>query len=187
MATNKRVAANTAKVGAAIVAAWFAYEGMNLAPHIPTKGDVPTIGAGSTQYEDGTPVTMSDPPITRHRAEQLAVNLLEQQYGVCVRRSLGGALVHQVEFDQAVDFAGQYGCAAWGGSRMVRLMRLGDYEGACGAYIAYRFIADEKPHSGWTEYKPGRWKFDCATPGNRTCAGVWTRQLKRYTNCMGAQ
>lgn len=184
---NARVPANTLKVGAAVVAAWFAYEGLRLAPHIPTAGDVPTIGIGSTQYEDGTPVKLSDPPITRQRAEQLAVNLLEQQYGVCVRRSLGDTPAHQVEFEQAVDFAGQYGCTAWASSKMARLMRAGDYPGACGAYLAYRFMTDAKAHAGWTEYKPGRWKFDCATPGNRTCSGVWTRQLKRFNNCMGAQ
>src|SRR5690554_580380 len=52
--------------------AWIASEGSSpavvvdgeerLAPHIPTKGDVPTIGHGSTRYEDGRPVTLDDPP-----------------------------------------------------------------------------------------------------------------------------
>ena len=40
-------------------------------PYIPTKGDVPTIGHGSTRYEDGTPVRLTDAPITRARAQQL--------------------------------------------------------------------------------------------------------------------
>ena len=44
-------------------------------PYVPTQGDVPTIGHGSTRYEDGTPVRLTDPPITRQRAEQLARNL----------------------------------------------------------------------------------------------------------------
>lgn len=44
-------------------------------PYIPTKGDVPTIGMGSTHYENGMPVKMTDQPITRERAAQLARNL----------------------------------------------------------------------------------------------------------------
>ena len=30
----------------------------------------------------------------------------------------------------------------------------------------------------------GAWKQDCSYPGNRVCAGVWTRQIKRYDRCM---
>lgn len=48
-------------------------------PYIPTAGDVPTIGHGSTRYEDGTPVRMSDAPITRQRAQQLARNLHSEE------------------------------------------------------------------------------------------------------------
>lgn len=170
MTEPKRMPANTMKIGAAIIAAWIAFEGFTPGPVIPTKGDVPTIGHGSTQYEDGTRVTMQDEPISRKRAAELATNLLEQQYGKCVRESLGGTPVNVVEFSQAVDFSGQYGCATWRQSSMLRLTKQGQYASACGAYLRYRFAAG----------------YDCSTPGNKRCMGVWTRQLERYEACMGA-
>lgn len=166
-----RVPANTLKVTSLIVASWFAYEGFTSNPIIPTKNDRPTIGSGSTQYEDGTPVKMTDPPITRKRAEELATNLLEQKFAPCVRRSLGETLVDPVEFGLAVDFAGQFGCANWAQSSMVKKMKAGDYSGACRSYLLYKYSA----------------KFDCSIPGNKICGGVWTRQKERYATCMGVQ
>ena len=113
--SGQRIPAKLLGIGAAIVTAWIAAEGFSSAPIIPVQGDVPTIGHGATHYEDGTRVTMADAPITRERARQLATNLLEAQYGTCVRDSLGDTPMHAAEFAQAVDFAGQYGCGAWRG------------------------------------------------------------------------
>ena len=165
---KQRLPAHALKVTAAIVAAWIAHEGFSAGPIIPTKGDVPTIGHGATHYEDGKRVTMADPPITRQRAGELAVNLLEGTYANCVRRSLGDTLMHPVEFKEAVDFAGQYGCTRWWNSSMRKGYLAGDYVGACNAYLLYKF-ADG---------------YNCSTPGNRRCGGVWTRQLQRHSNCM---
>lgn len=47
------------------------FEGLYLRPYLCPAG-VPTIGLGSTFYEDGVRVTLADPPITRERAIQLA-------------------------------------------------------------------------------------------------------------------
>lgn len=46
------------------------FEGFYPCPYLCPAG-VPTIGYGSTRYEDGARVTLKDPPITRERAEQL--------------------------------------------------------------------------------------------------------------------
>ena len=46
------------------------YEGLYLRPYLCPAG-VPTIGYGATFYEDGSKVTLKDPPITKERAEQL--------------------------------------------------------------------------------------------------------------------
>lgn len=46
------------------------FEGMVLQPYL-CPANVPTIGVGATRYEDGTPVTLADAPITRGRALQL--------------------------------------------------------------------------------------------------------------------
>jgi GH24 family phage-related lysozyme (muramidase) len=180
-------------IGAAILAAWMAAEGFSSAPIIPVRGDVPTIGHGATRYEDGTRVTMADPPITRERARDLAIDLLERQYGACVRESLASTPVHPAEFAQAVDFAGQYGCGAWRASSMLARTRAGDYAGACQAYLAYRFMTSAQPVAGYSAYRwdatgrPTRWRYDCSTPGNKLCRGVWTRQQARHAACMEVQ
>ena len=46
------------------------FEGFNSIPYICPAGK-PTIGLGSTFYEDGTPVKMTDKPITKERAREL--------------------------------------------------------------------------------------------------------------------
>lgn len=46
------------------------FEGLYLKPYL-CPAMVPTIGYGSTRYEDGVRIRLDDPPITRERAEQL--------------------------------------------------------------------------------------------------------------------
>lgn len=51
------------------------FEGCKLKPYLCSAG-VPTIGFGNTFYEDKTPVTLQDPPITMQRAEELLAFIL---------------------------------------------------------------------------------------------------------------
>lgn len=166
-----RVFAAALSISAAGFVGWQVNEGFSSAPIIPTKGDVPTIGHGSTRYEDGTPVRLDDPPITRERAAILARNLMsddEKRF----RASLPGVKLYQEEYDLYLDFVGQYGIGNWRKPKSPRTWLLkGDYVGACKALLNWRFAAG----------------YDCSTPGNRRCPGVWTRQLRRYDACMGAQ
>ncbi len=46
------------------------FEGLRLKPYL-CSAKVPTIGYGSTFYENNKKVEMSDPPITKERAEEL--------------------------------------------------------------------------------------------------------------------
>ena len=46
------------------------FEGFSEKPYICPAGKA-TIGIGSTFYEDGTPVKMTDKPITKERAREL--------------------------------------------------------------------------------------------------------------------
>lgn len=154
-------------------AAWQASEGFSESPIIPTAGDVPTIGHGATYYEDGTPVTLDDPPITRERAAELARNLLsedEKRFAA----SLPGVLLHQEEYDLYLDFVGQFGIGNWRGSSMRRHLLAGQHRQACEALLMWRWQA-------------GR---DCALPDNwgpRGCKGVWVRQQERHRRCMALQ
>jgi len=164
--------------------AWKAHEGDGpvtvredgvevLHPYVPTHGDVPTIGHGSTRYEDGTRVTLADPPITRRRAEELARNLNrveERRFAA----SLPGVSMTQEEFDLYIDFVGQYGMPNWSGSSMRRALLAGQPRAACDALLNWRFQA-------------GR---DCKLPQNwgpKGCKGVWLRQQARHQACIAAQ
>lgn len=55
------------------------FEGVYLRPYLCPAG-VPTVGIGATYYEDGTPVRLTDPPITRERAETLLLWMLHTKY-----------------------------------------------------------------------------------------------------------
>lgn len=136
---------------------------------IPTKNDKPTLGHGSTVYEDGSEVKLGD-RITPTRAIVLASNHLtreEQSF----RRSLPGVKLHQGEYDLYMDWVYQYGTGRWWKSTMRQRLLAGEYRQACDALLLYKFSGG----------------FDCSTPGNKICAGVWDRQQKRHAKCLSMQ
>lgn len=153
-------------------AAWQAHEGFTETAVIPTKGDVPTVGHGSTRYEDGTRVKMGD-RVTRKRAAELARNLISQDEKRFAA-SLPGVKMTQVEYDLYLDFMGQYGPGNWNKSGMRKALLAGNPREACDALLSYRFAA----------------KYDCSTTingkPNKRCWGVWTRQKTRHNQCIGA-
>jgi lysozyme len=155
-------------VSAAAFTAWQSREGFTNHAVIPVKGDVPTIGHGSTHYENGSPVKMGD-TISRKRADQLAHNLMSTDEKRFKESLPASVTLTQDEYDVYIDFIGQYGIANWNLSSMRRDVIAGRYADACADLKRYRFVAG----------------YDCSTPGNHRCPGVWTRQLARYNQCMG--
>ncbi|MEQ6329186.1 lysozyme [Pseudomonas chengduensis] len=184
MSIRNRIAVTALTLSLAGFGAWIKSEGESpvvrqdgvelLAPHIPTKGDVPTIGHGSTRYEDGTRVTLADPPITRERAQQLA-RALHSEEERRFQASLPGVKLFQEEYDLYLDFVGQYGIGNWSRSAMRSHLLAGEYPKACDALLKWRYAA----------------KYDCSTlvngKPNRRCWGVWTRQLERHAKCWSVQ
>lgn len=140
---------------------------------IPTKGDVPTMGFGSTRKDDGSPVQMGDrtDPVRALYTVQAHLSREEQSF----RESLPGVSLTQGEYDLYVDFMYQYGIGNWRGSSMRRALVSGKYAEACDALLAYRFAA----------------KYDCSTlvdgKPNRRCWGVWDRQQRRHAKCLAEQ
>jgi lysozyme len=65
------------------------FEGCYLRPYLCPAG-VPTIGFGATYYEDGSRVTLLDPPITRERAEELLLWMVRAKYLPAVIRLCPG-------------------------------------------------------------------------------------------------
>ncbi|UVL22403.1 glycoside hydrolase family protein [Pseudomonas donghuensis] len=169
MSARNRIAVGLLSMSVAGFGAWKVNEGFTSVAVIPTKGDVPTLGHGSTRYEDGTRVRMGD-TITPQRAEVLARNLLTQDEKLFAA-SLPGVKLHQEEFDLYMDFVGQYGIGTWRAGSPRRDLLAGNYVQACHNLLKYRYAAG----------------FDCSTPGNKRCSGVWIRQLERHAKCMAAQ
>ena len=137
---------------------------------IPTVNDRPTFGFGSTFKEDGSPVKMGD-KIDPPRAVRLSIANIAKDEAL-LKQCLTGEL-HQREYDILVDFAYQYGTGYTCKSAMVTYINAGMYEEACRAYT----MSNHQWAGG----------YNCAAPGNRTCPGVWTRNLKRQQDCLAAQ
>lgn len=169
MTVAKRLIVAALSISAAGFAAWQTNEGFTSQAVIPTKGDVPTIGHGNTFYEDGRKVQMGD-TITRKRAEELARNILGQKSSQFAATLPPPATLTQGEFDAYLDFVGQYGIGNWRGSTMRREVIAGRYIQACNAMLRYKYAAG----------------YDCSTPGNKRCYGVWTRQQARVAKCVAA-
>ncbi|PPC02530.1 glycoside hydrolase family protein [Acinetobacter pittii] len=142
-------------------------EGFTSKPVIPVKGDRPTQGNGSTFKPDGTPIKMTDPPITRETADKWLRNDVAKRE-VAFKDSLKGVKLSQVEYDLYLDFSYQYGVPTFAKSSMLKNLKAGQYKAACESLLKYKFVA----------------KRDCSIRANG-CFGVWKRQLGRYDKCMG--
>lgn len=168
MIDRKRSAIAAIVVSAAALVALVADEGYTDTAVIPVKGDRSTVGFGSTFREDGSAVQPGD-TITPPKAIARTLAHIQKDEGrikQCVTAPLS-----QVEYDLMVDFAYQYGTKALCASTVVREANAGNYEASCRGYLLYKRAGG----------------YDCSTPGNRRCPGVWARSKARYLKCTGDQ
>jgi lysozyme len=188
---HARTAIAALSVSAAAFVALISHEGWTERAVIPVKGDVPTVGPGLTKRADGTPVQMGDTikPVEGVQRSLAHLQRSETRIKHCVRMPL-----YQAEYDLLLDHAYQYGESATCNSPMVRSINAGRYAESCAGYLSYRYMTSGKPlGDGWVAFQfdpsgaPTRWRFDCSTPGNRSCYGVWTRSQERHDKCMAAQ
>lgn len=133
---------------------------------IPTKNDRPTLGYGSTFHADGTPVKLGDKTDPVRALVMLQAHISKEE--ASFQRSLAGARLYQHEYDAYMDFVYQFGQGRWWDSSMRKHVLAGDYRRGCDALLLYKFSGG----------------YDCSTPGNKRCSGVWTRQLKRHQKCV---
>ena len=102
-------------------------EGLELKPYLCPAG-VPTIGYGSTRYENGERIKLTDAPITEERANALLLNTLKE-YGDAVNRYVK-VDINQNKFDALVDFAYNAGIGSLQTSTLLKLLNKGDTYGA---------------------------------------------------------
>jgi lysozyme len=150
-----------------------AHEGYTDSAVVPTKGDRPTVGFGSTFHEDGKPVRVGDrtDPVRALVKAKSHIDREERAF----RETLPGVRLTQGEYDLYLDFTYQYGLTNWRTSSMRKRLRAGEYHAACDALLQWRKAAG----------------YDCSTlvggKPNRRCWGVWERQLERHAKCIVEQ
>ena len=158
----KRAHISSIALSAAALVAIVMHEGYTDRAVIPVKGDVPTIGFGTTGG-----VKMGDtttPPKALARA-LTDVQKFEGALKQCVTVPLS-----QNEYDAFVGFSYNVGSAAFCRSGIVKKLNAGDYPGACREILR------------WT-YFQGK---NCAAPENaRLCGGLAKRRQEEYRQCMG--
>lgn len=161
--SKARLAISSLVLSAAAFVGILAREGYTSTAIIPTKGDVPTVGFGTTGG-----VRMGD-TTTPVKAVQRALTD-SQKFEGALKQCVSVPL-HQAEYDVYVDLSYNIGSTAFCKSTIVRRLEEGDYRGACDAILRFKYAAG----------------YDCSTPGNTRCAGLWVDRLKKHAQCMGAQ
>lgn len=167
---NRRTGIAGLSLSAAAFIALVISEGFSPSATVPVKGDRPTVGFGSTYHADGSPVELGEKitPINALKTAKAHISKDEQRF----RDSLPGATLSQAEYDLYIDWTYQYGIGRWRTSPMRQHLIDGEYKLACEALLLpkYRTVAG----------------FDCSTPGNKRCMGVWTRAKERHQRCLNA-
>lgn len=166
--SNPRIAIAALSLSAIALIGIVTDESYTASAVIPTRNDRPTVGFGSTFHEDGRPVKMGD-TTTPVRALIKAQSHIGKEE-ISFRKSLPDVMLYQAEYDIYMNWVYQYGTGRWYDSSMRANLISGDYAQACESLLFYK--------------KSGG--FDCSTPGNKICSGVWTRQLERHRKCVEA-
>jgi lysozyme len=105
------------------------HEGYRGEAYIPVKGDVPTIGFGTTAgVKPGDRIEPVQALVRKLQDVQKFEGALKQ----CVRVPL-----HQHEYDAFLSLAYNIGPGAFCGSTLVRRLNAGDYAGACAEILRW--------------------------------------------------
>lgn len=123
MSLKKRLAVGVLSLSATGLIGIASYEGFSEKAYIPIKGDVPTIGFGSTEgVKMGDAITVPQ-ALDRLRRD---ITVAESAISRCVRVPLS-----QGELDAYTSLAFNIGTAAFCRSTLVVKLNGGDYAGAC--------------------------------------------------------
>jgi lysozyme len=114
------------------------FEGFKSSPYLDIGG-IPTIGIGSTYYEDGTSVTMDDSPITMVKALDLLQNALQSFEQVL--NEVITVNVTQNQYDTLCSFIYNIGAANFKTSTLLKKLNLGDIDGASEEFLKWDKVA----------------------------------------------
>lgn len=181
MSIKTRIAVGLLSLSAAAFVGRIAHEGYTDTAIIPTQGDVPTHGFGSTVKDDGQRVKLGDrtDPVKAVRTALVHFQRDESRLKSCIGPDVK---LSQTEFDVYSDLAYNIGTTNFctnpktgGPGVIVRKLRAEDYRGGCQSILEYRYAAG----------------YDCSTlvngQPNKRCYGVWKDRLRLHQQCMEAQ
>ena len=157
---NARVKVAGLGASAALLVALVAHEGYTDKAVIPVKGDVPTVGFGSTTRPDGTPVRMGDTTTPVQALQRTLAHIQVDESGI--KRCVTAPLT-QSEYDAYVSLTYNIGAKAFCGSTLVRKLNQQDYVGACLEIL------------NWDKFK------------GKPLRGLTTRRKEEYNKCMDGQ
>ena len=151
---NVRVVIGALSLSASALVGIALHEGYRGEAYTPVKGDVPTIGFGTT---DGVKPGDRIEPVQALVRKLADVQRFEGALQQCVRVPL-----HQHEYDAFLSLAYNIGPGAFCGSTLVRRLNAGDYAGACAEILRWDRFRGE-PLRGLTLRRQAE---------NRQCLGL---------------
>ena len=116
-------------LSAAALVGLVTHEGYSDQTIIPIKGDVPTIGFGSTE---GVKLGDKTNPVAALQRAMRDIAGKETAVKKCVKVPL-----YQHEYDAYISLAYNVGTGAFCGSTLVKKLNIGDYTGACNEILRW--------------------------------------------------
>ena len=116
-------------------------EGFNKCPYVDSAGII-TIGVGSTHYEDGTPVRISDTCITYDRAVSLL--MLVTNSNATLISAIVKSSINQNQFDALLAFTYNEGQTAFKTSTLLKRININpnDVNGITDAFLMWVYAKD---------------------------------------------
>lgn len=116
------------------------FEGFSAKPYHDVKG-VCTIGFGCTYYTDGTPVKMTDKPLTRQQAVDLQLAVLNKDFvpkiANLMQPQINSGFVTQNMFDACCSLTYNIGINGFAGSSVLRNIKAGNKQAAADAFLPW--------------------------------------------------
>lgn len=123
------------------------FEGFRSLPYKDQAG-VATIGFGSTYYENGRRVSMSDKPITRDQAYKIKQYTVSKDFAPAVNmmfdEEIDSGKITQNMFDALVSLAYNIGVRGLKGSSIYRHIKAGNYQSAGDAFLAWNKVRNPR-------------------------------------------
>lgn len=134
--SKTRLAIGALSLSAAGLVALLGYEGYSDIAYIPVKGDVPTIGFGTTEG-----VKLSDTITPEKAVERAYRDIMDTETAIhkCVDVPLT-----QGEYDAFVSLSYNIGTDAFCKSTLVKKLNSGDYDGACAELRRWVYVKGKK-------------------------------------------